>query len=415
MHYFLFYAILLFWRKNESQISGSGVKMKEIKRFFKDPKHNFFLFGPRGTGKSSWIEREYPEGLLINLLLHENFLNYSRNPDLLIDTVHANPDKKVIIIDEIQKIPELLSVVHILIEEKKGRQFILTGSSTRKLKKAGVDLLGGRAWSRTLHPFMAGELKSEFNLENALKFGLLPLVMDSESPREMLKSYIALYLKEEVQAEGLVRNIGNFNRFLEVMSFSHGSVLNAANISRECHVSRTMVDEYIQILEDLLLGVRLKVFTKRAQRAPSSHPKFYYFDAGVFRSMRTSAPLDRTEEMEGHALEGLIFQHLRAWNAYSGEEHQIYFWRTRSGVEVDFIIYGPTEFCAIEVKNNKQAFPNDVRALKTFKEDYPEAKVFLLYRGKQRVLVNGILCIPCEEFLVNIYPGPTIIDSSLFQ
>ena len=321
--------------------------------------------------------------------MHEEFLTYSRNPDELIKIVQANPQKKVIIIDEVQKVPELLSVVHILIEEKTDRQFILTGSSTRKLKKQGVDLLAGRAWPRTLHPFMAGELKEQFSLGNALKFGLVPLIDDSISPHEMLKSYITLYLKEEVQTEGLVRNIGNFNRFLEVMSFSHASVINAANIARECRISRTTVDEYIKILEDLLLGTQLQVFTKRAQRALSQHPKFYYFDAGVFRSTRTRAPLDHIEEMEGPALEGLVFQHLRAWNSYGGNDHEIYFWRTRSQVEVDFVVYGPQEFCGIEVKNGERIFPSDVKGLKAFQEDYPESKVLLLYRGKREFTKVG--------------------------
>ena len=385
--------------------------MKPIERFFVDPKHSFFLFGPRGTGKSTWIGMKYPDALSINLLFDEPFLQYSAHPDLLRNVVHANPDKQIVVIDEVQKVPALLGIVHALIEEKKGKQFILTGSSTRKLKRTGVDLLAGRAFPRTLHPFMAAELKDKFNFERALNIGMLPIVIDSTSPKDVLKGYIKLYIREEVHAEGLVRNIAGFTRFLETMSFSHASQINVSNISRECHVERTMVEEYIQILEDLLLSCRLYVFTRRAQRELSSHPKFYLFDAGVFRALRITAPLDCREEIEGPALEGLVFQHLRAWNAYSGDDHQIYFWRTRSGVEVDFIVYGPTAFYAIEVKNSRHLSSKDVKSLKIFQEEYPECKTLLLYRGSERILLNDVLCLPCDTFLIKLNPNSTIHDA----
>jgi predicted AAA+ superfamily ATPase len=319
-----------------------------IPRFFEAPKQSFFLFGPRGTGKTTWLRAATRDALWLDLLEPDVFRSYSARPERLRELVLGNKDKRIIVIDEIQRIPELLSVVHGLIEEKRGWQFILTGSSARKLRRGGADLLAGRVLRRTLHPFMAAELDKGFSLAKALKHGLLPLVATSQTPEEVLKAYAALYVREDVQMEGLVRNISGFSRFLEAASFSHASVLNITNVAQECEVGRKVVEGYVSILEDLLLSFRIPVFTKRAKRATVSHPKFYYFDAGVFRSLRPTGPLDRPEEIEGCALEGLVAQHLVAWNAYRGEKNKIYYWRTRSGVEVDFVVYGQDVFCRVQ-------------------------------------------------------------------
>lgn len=236
----------------------------------------------------------------------------------------GQPDETTIVIDEVQKVPELLSVVHSILELKRGYRFILTGSSSRKLKQTGVDMLAGLAVLRTMHPFMAGELGSYFSLETALEQGMLPVVWDSPSPSDVLKSYVGVYLREEVMMESLVRNLGNFSRFLEAVSFSHGQVLNISNVARECGVQRKSVEGYISILEDLLLASRVPVFQRRAKRAVTGHPKFYYFDTGVFRSIRPKGPLDSPDEINGAALEGLVFQHLRAWSeCITGEQDQV--------------------------------------------------------------------------------------------
>ncbi len=219
-----------------------------------------------------------------------------------------------------------------------------------------------------------------------------------------------MYLVEEIQNEGLVRQVGIFARFMEVASLSHSSLLNTTNIARECSVSRKTVESYLQILEDLLLSFSLQVFTKRAQRALSPHNKFYFFDAGVFRSLRPLGPLDSVEESEGAALEGLVAHHLRYWVEAQKGSWSLSFWRTRAGVEVDFIVYGESGFFSIEVKNNTQAFRGDVQGLKEFYKDYPECTPLLLYRGFKRVVINGILCIPCEEFLLQVRP-----DKPLFK
>lgn len=379
--------------------------METIDRFFHPPNQSFFLFGPRGTGKSTLVKRAFKEALYLDLLDPEVFRIYSANPERLRERLLAEPNVATVVIDEIQKIPQLLSLVHSLVEQGKKWHFVLTGSSARKLRRTGIDLLAGRALLCRLHPFMAAEFGRRFSLDAALGQGLLPVVIDSDSSEQVLKTYAALYLREEVQMEGLVRNIGNFSRFLEAVSFSHASLLNVTNIARECQVERKVVEGYLSILEDLMLGHRVGIFSKRAQRALVSHSKFYLFDAGVFRSLRPRGPLDRPQEIDGQALEGLVAQHLRAWIDYSNSDFTLHFWRTRSGVEVDFIVYGSEGIFAIEVKNSLRLQPQDIKSLRSFKEDYPKSKAYLLYRGKERLMKDGIHCIPCAEFLEALRPG----------
>jgi predicted AAA+ superfamily ATPase len=388
--------------------SKKEAKMDILGRFFRHVKQSFFLFGPRGTGKSTWVHRHLPESFVIDLLAPDVYRSYSGRPERLRDILEARADTQIIVIDEIQKAPQLLDVVHYLMEKHRDWQFILTGSSARKLKRAGVDLLAGRALIKTMHPFMAAELGDKFSMQDALIAGMVPLIVNAADPTEALKAYATLYIREEVQMEGLVRNIGNFSRFLEAASFSQGSVLNMIEVARDCQIGRKAAESYFSILEDLLLAYRLPVFTKRAKRHLSSHPKFYFFDAGVFRSIRPTGPLDTPQEIDGAALEGLVAQHLRAWIAYSGNAANLYFWRTKSGNEVDFVVYGENVFCAIEVKNTANLRSRSVNSLAAFKEDYPEAEVCLLYRGKERIYHKKVLCLPCEEFLMNLVPGKMI-------
>ena len=265
-----------------------------------------------------------------------------------------------------------------------------------------MNLLAGRALMKHMHPFMAAELKGLFDLEKALQVGMIPLVLDSADPVSTLQAYVDLYLREEVQMEGLTRNIGNFSRFLESVSFSHGAVLNISNVARECQIERKIVEGYLGILEDLLLAFRIPVFTRRAKRAVASHPKFYFFDAAIFNILRPSGPLDRPEEKSGAALEGLVAQHIRARIDYRYPGCMLYYWRTSAGAEIDFIIYGKDLFHAIEVKNAVTIHPQDLRALKAFGEDYIEAERFLVYRGKERLRRDGITIVPAAEFLLGL-------------
>lgn len=379
--------------------SNYGLKMEKIRRIIKFDRQSFFLLGPRGTGKSTLIKEVFPNSLYIDLLLPDIFRNYIAKPERLKELVYAHKDKRIVIIDEIQKVPQLLEVVHSLMEENKNLQFVLTGSSARKLRRTGVNLLAGRALMKHMHPFIAAELGSAFIFDEVLRTGLIPVIMDSKSPAASLQAYVDLYIREEVQMEGLTRNIGNFSRFLEAVSFSHGSVLNISNVARDCQIERKTVEGYVNILEDLMLAFRVPVFSKKAKRAVSSHPKFYFFDAGVYNALRPSGPLDRPEEIAGSALEGLVAQHLRAWIDYKKPNCKMFFWRTSSGNEVDFIIYGPKVFWALEVKNTASVRPEDLRSLKTFGMDYTEAKRVLLYRGHEKLLRDGISIEPCADFL----------------
>ena len=381
-----------------------------VPRLLKEPRSGFFLFGPRGTGKSTWLRDAYPNALWIDLLEPDVFRRYSARPERLRELIVGNPKNRTVVIDEVQKEPALLDQVHALIEQDHKLRFVLTGSSARKLKRAGVDLLAGRLVLRHMHPFLATELGPSFQLSTALEQGLIPLIVRAKQPTEVLRSYIALYLQEEVKMEGIVRNVGDFSRFLEAVSFSHASVLNISNVARDCEVNRKTVEGYVEILEDLLLAFRLPVFEKRAARATIAHPKFYFFDTGVYRSLRPSGPLDRREEIDGSALEGLVAQHLRAYLDYGDSRARLYYWRTKAGSEVDFVLYGTDLFCALEVKHTARVRPEDLRGLKAFRDDYPEAMAFLLYRGTERVKIDDILCVPCEEFLRNLRPGRAIIS-----
>ena len=378
--------------------------MNYIPRLFTEPKHSYFLFGPRGTGKSTMTEQRHPHALFIDLRKADIRYRLTANPDLLIELVTAQPDEQTIIIDEIQKIPELLSIVHLLIEKKRSWKFILTGSSSRKLKRQGVDLLGGRAEKKILYPFLASELKELFNLEDALQYGLVPLRFGSKDSTAILNAYIDLYLEEEVKTEGLIRHFEPFTRFLTVMSLTHGSIINIANIARECQVKRTTVHDWITILDDLLISFEIPIFTQRAKRKLSSHPKFYFFDTGVYRALRPTSLKDTESEINGAGLEGLVAQHLVAWRDYTNSSHEIYFWRTASGVEVDFIVLGKLGFWAIEIKNSTQVRQEDIKSLETFRQDYQEAKLLLVYRGTELLKKKNVLCIPCEKFLKNILP-----------
>ena len=377
--------------------------MEFISRFCRIPDQSCFLLGPRGTGKTTWLRHRLPDALFLDLLepaLHRSLI---ARPERLRELLAGAPGKNTIVIDEIQRIPELLTVIHAILEEGSPPRFVLTGSSARKLRRGGVDLLAGRAVYRTMHPFMAAELP-EFDIDRALRVGMLPLVAGADDPADVLDAYASLYLDQEVRADGLTRDVGAFNRFLEAVSFSHASQLNVSAVARECEIERKVVTGYLGILEDLLLSFRLPVFRKRAKRATVAHEKLYLFDAGVFRSLRPKGPLDRTEEMEGQALEGLVGQHLRAWAAYSRQPVNLYFWRTRGGSEVDFVVYGALGLQAFEVKNTRTVHSTDLRALRSFRDDYPEAETTVLYRGSHRLRIGETWCLPVGDFLRHIEP-----------
>jgi len=364
------------------------------------PKQSFFLFGPRGVGKTAWVHEQFPDALFFDLLDSPTYTRLLAAPERLGEQIPEGY-KSWVVVDEIQRVPELLNEVHRLIESRRLR-FVLTGSSARKLRHRGVNLLAGRALTRHLHPLTASELGPDFDLKRALRWGCLPLASTSETPQDYLNSYAATYLREEVQQEGFARNIGAFSRFLEAASFSQGNLLNMAAVSRECAVSAKVVEDYFSILEDLLIAVRLPVFTKRAKRRMIAHPKFYYFDAGVFQAIRPRGPLDAPEQIHGAALETLFLQQVRAFNDYAALGYQLYYWRTAAGDEVDFVLYGERGLRAFEVKMARNIRPDDLRTLQHFRADFPQAKIYLLYLGERRWHDRGIEILPFTDCVTQL-------------
>lgn len=372
-----------------------------------EEKSSIFLFGPRGTGKTSWIKESLKSSLYLDLLDFSTYGPLAANPGRLETLIPPN-FTEWIVIDEVQRIPELLNEVHRLIEHKKFR-FLLTGSSARSLKRSGVNLLAGRALKYHMHPLIMQELKADFRLDTALLHGLLPATTTHQDPQKYLESYVQTYLREEVLQEGLTRNLATFTRFLEVASFSQGQVLNVSEIARELGIDRSTVGTYFDILDDLLLGVRITPFTQRAKRKVIAHQKFYFFDAGVFRTLRPMGPLDSVQEAEGAALETLFLQSLRAINDYENLNYKIHFWRTLAGDEVDFIIYGPHGFHAFEIKRSSQIKTKELKGLKNFGSDYPEAKLHMLFLGDREEYHNNITVRPLEKTLNEL---PTLISKT---
>ncbi|MCJ7603525.1 MAG: DUF4143 domain-containing protein [Desulfobulbaceae bacterium] len=248
----------------------------------------------------------------------------------------------------------------------------------------------------------AGELGSDFSLSNSLKFGHLPAIYSEPDPGDYLACYIRTYLREEVQQEGLTRNLQTFARFLEAASFSQASTLNITEIARECRANRKLVEEYFYILEDLLLAHRLPVFTKHAKRRMAAHPKFFLFDVGVYRAIRPKGPLDSPEEIDGTALETLVFQELRAVNDLYRLGYELYYWRTSNGQEVDFVLYGEAGLIAIEVKRAAKIRAREFRGLKAFAKDYPQATLYMFYGGDKKMFVDNVNLIPAKQAITTL-------------
>jgi predicted AAA+ superfamily ATPase len=365
-------------------------------RLLKPPSTSCFLFGPRGTGKTTWIKKTFPDAIHLDLLESKLFNAFVSAPERLEEQIPVGYDGWVVI-DEVQRVPELLNEVHRLIETRRLR-FVLTGSSARKVRRAGVNLLAGRARLLEMFPLVSAELGGDFSIERALARGLLPLSYLAEDCAGFLQSYVETYLRQEVLQEGLVRNLGSFARFLEAASFSQGQPLNVSAVARECGVTRTVAQGYFEILGDLLIGATLPSFRKRARRRLVAAPKFYYFDAGVYRAIRPTGPLDRPEEIDGAALETLVWQELRASNALHQLGWDLSYWRTSNQLEVDFILYGARGITAIEVKRTGAPRAGDLSGLRAFAADYREARTILLYGGTRILSRGSIEIVPLARF-----------------
>jgi predicted AAA+ superfamily ATPase len=352
-------------------------------RLFSPPKKSYFLFGPRGTGKSTLLKKLYPEAVFFNLLMERQFQKYLVDPEIFYNEVQAIPEKTWIVVDEIQRLPSLLNYVHQLIEEKKWN-FVLTGSSARKLKKSGVNLLAGRAITRSLFPFLPEELGKDFKLDHNLRYGSLPIVLDSDEKEETLQSYVETYLRQEIKEEALVNNLSGFSRFLNVAALLHGQSLNVSNVAREAEVSRTTVNGFFEILEDTLIGYRLPAYSAKLRLRESKHPKFYFFDSGVVRVLKKkSGPIDIDEI--GSLLEGFVLHLLRSYQSYSKICDEIFYWQPTeaNSAEVDFLLKKESSFCAIEVKATHRVRKQDLTGLHAISQLPGLKRKILVYRGNE--------------------------------
>mgnify|MGYP000143732706 CR=1 FL=1 len=322
-----------------------------LNRIIKAPEQSFFLLGPRGSGKSTWLRTTFPNAHVIDLLSEEIYQRLLANPGQFADELRAVSTNLWVIVDEVQRLPNLLNEVHRFLEEKR-LNFVLCGSSARKLKRAGVNLLAGRALHRSMHPFVPEELGETFDLEEILRYGSLPIVWDSTAKQETLRAYVQLYLKEEIQAEALVRNLPGFARFLPIAALFNGQSIKVANIAREAGVARTTVTGYLDILEETLLCFRLHAYEAKLRVRERKLPKWYWCDPGIVRSMKRATGSLAPEE-KGALFEGLVAQLLRAYKDYRGMCDDIFYWAPsgQPAQEVDFILIQGSNLIAVEAKS----------------------------------------------------------------
>lgn len=369
---------------------------------------SLFLFGPRQTGKTHLIQDTLKPHLSINLLHNEDFLRYSRTHSLLSKEVKSlhdlkNTSKLLIIIDEIQKCPELLNEVHFMIEELPGSQFILTGSSARKLRKKGVNLLGGRALTLHLYPLTHLEIGDSFQLEEALHFGSMPRIVLAENEvakKRWFKSYLETYLKEEIQQEALTRNIPAFSRFLELAAFENGNILNWSTLSREVGIHLATIKEYFQILEDTLIGFHLHPYGKSHRTKIVSHPKFYFFDTGIVSALKKqlSTPLIPGTPPFGDAFEHWVILETQRVLDYREREYSMSFFRTTDGAEVDLILEKENKLYTIEIKSKTNPSSRDLKGLRSFLSDHPVDRALCVCQTPRPYRDGAIEYLPWKTF-----------------
>jgi uncharacterized protein len=368
-------------------------------RLLESPKGSFFLLGPRGSGKSTWAKSNIKSDAYINLLLERDFTKFLVRPDTLISELNVLKTNSWVVIDEIQKVPALLDAVHHLIEEKKLR-FCLTGSSARKIRKGAANLLGGRAVTRIMYPFLPEELGSDFNIQSAMQFGTLPIVFAAEDKPDILRAYVQTYLKEEIQAEALVKNLPGFARFLPVAGIFHGQTLNVSNVAREAEVARTTVQAYFEILEDTLLATRLEAFAPKLRVREKSHPKFYIVDPGLAMALKQRRGEPSNEEF-GHLLEGFIFMLLRAYQQKNDLYDAVNYWSPAETkmTEVDFLLSRGKEKIAIEVKAKEKWAITDLKGLQAISDlKGLKRKILVTLGGRKAKLDSGIEVFPFSAF-----------------
>jgi predicted AAA+ superfamily ATPase len=377
-----------------------------FQRLLEAPKESALLLGPRATGKSTWLAQAFKGAATYDLLDTRLALQLARDPGQLAREVGALPPKQWVVIDEVQKVPELLDEVHRLMERDK-RRFLLSGSSARKLKRGGANLLAGRALRLALFPLVSQEVGGAPSLER-ISFGMLPRVFTSDTPRKHLEAYAQTYVKEEVQAEALTRNIGGFARFLEVAARQNGQVTNASNIARDAQVARQTVQGYFDVLVDTLLGEWLPAWKLKRATKLVAHPKFHFFDAGVARALSERLAYPPTAEEQGFLFETYLLAELRAYLSYSGLGYVPHYFRTHDAVEVDVVLETARGHVALEFKSSREWRSPFGKGFARLSEEIPRLTCIGAYAGERALKTEYGMVYPYAEFLRRLWDGALI-------
>ncbi len=366
-----------------------------------DYNDSIFVWGARQVGKTTLLKQQYPDARYYDLLTAGEFERFFRNPDLLAEELDSFSEGDIVIIDEIQKVPQLLDVVQYLIVSK-GIRFILSGSSPRKLKRNGANLLGGRALRKVLHPLVSAEI-DDFDLVKAVNNGMIPRHYMVNNPWERLRAYVGVYLEEEIRDESISRRLKSFTRFLESAAFTNGEMVVYKNIAQDCGIDHRTVKDYFTILSDSMIGYLIHGFAGTKKRKSIFAPKFYFFDVGIANYLKSERNLIPGSDSFGHAFEHLILQEVIAWLDYSSSTDELTYWRTNTGYEVDIIIGNGK--IAIEIKSCAEAKTRHIKGLKAFKEEFPEVRMIIVTFDKYQRIMNDVEVFPAEMFLKALWDG----------
>ncbi len=373
-------------------------------RILKPPKTSILLLGPRGTGKSTWIRQHFPQARLYDLLDTSESLRLSKAPSLLYQELQHLPPNTWVVIDEVQMVPNLLHEVQRLMETRRLR-FILSGSSARKLKRGGTNLLAGRARMAQFFPLVSREVDFRMPFPKVLETGTLPVAFTTDDPPSYLRAYASTYLNEEIKAEALARNFGSFARFLEVAARQNGQVTNVTGISRDAQVARQTVEGYFEILQDTLIGYWLPTWKLKRATKQIAHPKFYFFDAGIARALSGRLPYPAAPEEHGALLETFILNELRAYMEYSGKHYPLFFWSSPNRVEVDIFFETDKGYVAIECKASNRWESRFSKGLHRIQEEIGRTKVKCLgvFLGAREITINDVRILPALTFLKQLW------------
>ncbi len=392
--------------------------MELISRFFKIPRESFILMGPRGTGKSTWLRDSLPDAIQLDVETPSLRHTLAARPQRLRELLAEPPAPRTVVIDEIQHVPKLLRTVRQTLARPSPPHFVLAASGSRIFSRGTDGHSDLRLPRHSFHPLMAAELRN-FDLDRALRHGMLPEAVTASNPQRVIEEYNHVYIAD-VMARGLTRHIGRFRRFLQALSTAHGKPLNIASVARGCAVERKIVAGYIAILEDLMLAFRVPVYAKRTiasgagvsdtRRITVSRDKLFLFDAGFFRALLPEDSTGRQAEHDLQALAGLVAQHILAWSAYSRFDAKLCYWRTRAGTEVDLVVHGAAGIQAFRIQNGEDVGPRDLKALHALRKDHPDVEAAILYRGSETNRIDGVHCLPVEDFLRRMRPDRGLLE-----